>query len=476
MANPTGFMEIGKARPHKRPVDDRVKDFREIEELLNTGDIQQQAARCMDCGIPFCHAIGCPLENRIPDFNNLLYKKQWKKALEVLHANNNFPEVTGRICPALCEEACTLSVGHESVSIRLIELHLVERGFREGWILPVKSAASTGRRVAVIGSGPAGLSAAQQLSRMGHAVVVFEEDKKPGGILRYGIPDFKLEKWILDRRLAQMEQEGVVFENEVCAGRDVSVKYLRKSFDAVVLATGSRVPRDLSAPGRGLTGVVPALEFLARQNRLLADETVAEPSPMDARDKDVLVIGGGDTGADCVGTCRRQGAKDIVQIELLPKPPAGRTERNPWPTWPQILRNGSSHEEGCERLWSIGTKEFLGKDNAVKAVRCCKLDWKEAGAPKEIPHTEFEIKAELVLLALGFLHPRHGELLTDMGVKLDQRGNIAVDGAGMTSVEGVFSAGDCVRGASLVVHAIAQGRKTAEAVGRYLNSPPRRIL
>ncbi|OGS37271.1 MAG: glutamate synthase [Elusimicrobia bacterium RIFOXYB2_FULL_49_7] len=471
MAKPTGFLEIERAYPHKRPVAERVTDFREIEELLNNGLIQNQAARCMDCGIPFCHAYGCPVHNRIPDMNTLLFKKQWRKALDLIHLTNNFPEITGRICPALCEEACTLAVGFKSVSIRMIELHLVERGFREGWVLPQPAEVKSNKSVAVIGSGPAGLACAQQLARMGHRVVVFEETKKPGGLLRYGIPDFKLEKWIIDRRLEQMEKEGVVFENEVCAGRDLSVKYIQKTFDAVVIATGSRVPRDIQIEGRTLKGIHFALDFLSLQNRLLSGESADREETLSAKGKKVVVIGGGDTGADCVGTCRRQGATDIIQLEVLPKPPATRDPANPWPTWPTILRSGSSHEEGCERLWSIQVKSFEGHQNKVERIHCAKLEWVEENGrkvPKEIPNTGFILDANLALLATGFIHPRNDELLKDMKIGLDERGNIRTDANQMTSSSGVFSAGDCVRGASLVVHAINQGRKTAEAVNAYL--------
>lgn len=470
MANPTGFISTPREESAKRPVAERVKDHLEVEQRLPLERLERQASRCMDCGIPFCHMYGCPLGNLVPEFNDLVYRKQWRKALELLHARNPFPEITGRICPALCEAACTLSAGHEPVTIRQIELEIVERGWENGWIVPEPAAHRTGKRVAIIGSGPAGLAAAQWLARRGHKVVVFEKAEKPGGILRYGIPDFKLEKRVLNRRIEQLRAEGVVFENGVEAGSDISARYLQRSFDAVLLAAGARVPRDLKAPGRELKGIYFAMDLLSQQNRMNMGEAF-EGERISAEGKDVLVIGGGDTGADCIGTCRRQGAREITQIELLPEPPRERLQDNPWPTWPRILRESSSHKEGCERLWSIGTKEFIGDAGKVNKVRCVKLEWSVKDgrqAFREIEGSEFEISAQIVLLAMGFVHVEHGPLVTELGVKTDPRGNIVSDEEGRTSVEGVFAAGDAASGASLVVRAMESGLRAAKAVEQFL--------
>ena len=473
MGKPTGFTQHKHQDAPKRPVDERVKDYREVEERLPVDQLEIQACRCMDCGIPYCHNIGCPLANRIPEFNDFIHRKQWRRALDLLHATNNFPEITGRICPALCEAACSLSINDKPVSIRQIELQMVERGWREGWIGPEPPARKTGRRVAIIGSGPAGLAAAQQLARAGHDVVVFEKAERVGGILRYGIPDFKLEKSVLDRRLEQMRAEGVVFETGAEIGQDISLQYLQRRFDAIGITTGARLPRDLAVPGRGYEGIRFAMEFLTQQNRRNTGETIPHAEEIAARDKDVVVIGGGDTGADCVGTSRRQGAKSITQIELLPEPPKERPADNPWPTWPVILRTSSSHEEGCLRLWSVRTKEFLGREVKVRGLKCVRLKWTDPDAAgrrtfKEIPGTEFELKADLVLLALGFLHVEHGPVVEQLGLTVDGRGNLVVDANLMTPVQGIFAAGDSVAGASLVVRAIAQGRQMAAGIDAYL--------
>ena len=474
MVKPTGFLEYDREDPPHRTVEDRVRDYHEIEELLPESRLQQQAARCMDCGIPFCHAFGCPVKNRIPDWNDMVHRNQWQKALELLHATCNLPEITGRVCPAPCETACTLAINLPAVTIRHIELQIVERGWREGWIQPEKPDYRTGRRVAVIGSGPAGLPAAQQLARRGHEVVVFEKADRVGGLLRYGIPDFKLEKWVIDRRLEQMRAEGVVFETGVNAGVDVSAGYLRRTFDAIVLATGATVPRDLPVPGRELGGVHFAMDFLTRQNQANAGDAIPEGRRISAAGKHVVVVGGGDTGSDCIGTSRRQGASSITQIELLPRPPSERGPRNPWPTWPVVLRTSSSQEEGCERLWSVQTKAFAGEGGEVRKLECTKLDWSEPDAAgrrtfREIPGSDFTIPADLVLLAMGFVHVEHGPLVRDLGVSTDARGNLVVDGSLQTSVPGVFGAGDSVAGASLVVRAIDLGRQAAEGVDRYLS-------
>ncbi|HEX9205583.1 MAG TPA: glutamate synthase subunit beta [Candidatus Deferrimicrobiaceae bacterium] len=474
MVKPTGFLEFDREDPPHRSVEDRVRDFREIEELLPESRLQQQAARCMDCGIPFCHAYGCPVKNRIPDWNDMVHRNQWRRALELLHATCNLPEITGRVCPAPCETACTLAINLPAVTIRHIELQIVEHGWREGWIRPEKPEYRTGRRVAVIGSGPAGLPAAQQLARRGHEVVVFEKADRIGGLLRYGIPDFKLEKWVIDRRLEQMREEGVVFETGVNAGVDVSAGYLRRTFDAIVLATGATVPRDLPIPGRELAGIHFAMDFLTGQNRASAGDTIPAGERISATGKHVVVVGGGDTGSDCIGTSRRQGAASITQIELLPQPPENRAPRNPWPLWPVVLRTSSSQEEGCERVWSVQTRAFSGEGGRVRKLECVKLDWSEPDAAgrrtfREIPGSEFSIPADLVLLAMGFVHVEHGPLVRDLGVSTDPRGNLVVDGTLHTSVPGVFGAGDSVVGASLVVRAIDLGRLAADGVDRYLS-------
>jgi len=474
MAKPTGFLEHPREDPANRPVAERVGDYKEIEQPLPLDRAEVQASRCMDCGIPYCHAFGCPLGNRIPEFNDMVYRRQWRRALDLLHATNNFPEITGRLCPAPCEAACSLSINSKPVSVRHLELQIVERGWREGWIAPQPAERKTGKSVAVIGSGPAGLAAAQQLARRGHDVVVFEKAAAPGGILRYGIPDFKLEKWILDRRLDQLRAEGVRFETGVEVGADLSVRYLLRKFEALCITAGAREPRDLKVPGRGLEGIHFAMEYLAQQNRRNAGEVIPFDQEILAKDKNVVVIGGGDTGSDCVGTARRQGARSITQIELLPEPPLDRSPDNPWPTWPTILRTSTSHEEGGERMWSVQTKEFLGLGIRVRGMRCVRLAWSPPDASgrrpfKEVPGSEFELKAELVLLALGFVHVEHGPIIGELGLKTDDRGNLAVDGDGMTNVPGIFAGGDAVLGASLVVRAILLGRRMAAAVDKYLH-------
>jgi len=473
MAKPTGFLEHARMEPPKRRVPERIADYREIELFLPLEDLQSQAARCMDCGVPFCHAFGCPVLSVIPEWSDMAYRGQWRRASDLLHSMNNFPEVTGRVCPAPCEAACTLALNQEPVTIRHVELQIVERGWQEGWIRAEPAPQRTGRRVAIVGSGPAALAAAQQLSRIGHEAVVFERANRIGGILRYGIPDFKLEKWLLDRRLEQMRQEGVTFETGVSVGTDISVHYLRRTFDAVILATGAGAPRDLSVPGRELKGIAYAMDYLTQQNRRNAGEAIPPEQQITAAGKHAVVIGGGDTGADCVGTCRRQGALDVCQVELLPRPPEQRTPDNPWPTWPLILRSATSHEEGCRRLWGVLTKEFVGRGGRVRGMRCVELEWSgpdERGRRTfhEIPGSQFELAADLVLIAMGFEHTEHGALSEELGPVLDSRGNVAADAGFMTGVLGVFATGDCITGASLVVRAIALGRQTAEAVDRWL--------
>jgi NAD(P)H-dependent glutamate synthase small subunit len=476
MGKATGFIEYPREDAPKRPVAERVRDFREIELALPEERLRRQAGRCMDCGVPYCHTYGCPLANRIPDWNDMVFRGQWRRALELLHATNNLPEVTGRICPATCEASCTLGINAPPVSIRQIELAIVERGWREGWIVPQPAPRRTGKRAVVVGSGPAGLAAAQQLARAGHDVVVYEKADRPGGILRYGIPDFKLEKWVLDRRLAQMEAEGVVFETRVEAGRDVSVNYLRRTFDAVVVAAGSRVPRDVRLPGRDLGGALLAMDYLTAQNRRVAGEALAPEQDITAAGRTVVVVGGGDTGADCVGTARRQGAASITQIEILPEPPRERAPDNPWPHWPQILRTGTSHDEGCTRLWGISTKEILGDAaGRVRALLCVKVLWGPPDAAgrrsfEEIAGSAFELPTDLVVFAMGFVHTEHSALVTDFGLELNPGACLLTDTDLMTSAPGVFAAGDCVLGARLIVTAIDQGRRAAAAADRWLRT------
>ncbi|MCX7005615.1 MAG: glutamate synthase subunit beta [bacterium] len=473
MAKPTGFMEFPRVDPAKQKVAQRLTHYREFEPLLPGDELTRQAARCMDCGIPACHLYGCPVVNLIPDWNDLLYRGHWRRALDLLHKTNNFPEVTGRVCPAPCEAACVLAINQPAVTIKQIELQIIERGFREGWVVPQRPAMKTGKSVAIVGAGPAGLAAAQQLARLGHTVVVFEKDDRIGGLLRYGIPDFKLEKWILDRRLEQMLAEGVVFEPSVNVGRDLTAAQLRARFDALLITAGAGVPRELPVPGRHLAGVHCAMEFLAQNNRRIAGETIPKPQSISAKGKQVVVIGGGDTGSDCIGTSLRQGATSVTQLELLPKPPDQRVERNPWPEWPGILRTSSSQEEGCERIWSVDTKECIGSNGAVEKLRCVRLEWSAADAAgrracKEIPNSHFELPAQLALLAMGFVHVEHGPLVQDLQLPLDARGNILADENHMTAVPGVFVAGDAHVGASLVVRAINFGRRAAAGVDAWL--------
>ncbi|MBN1787614.1 MAG: glutamate synthase subunit beta [Sedimentisphaerales bacterium] len=470
MGEVKGFLKYKRQNVPHRPIEKRVHDFDEMDLPLTPEQIYEQTARCMDCGIPFCHGAGCPLQNSIPDLNELVYKDKWQQACELLHSTNNFPEITGRVCPAPCETACTLAINDEPVLIRHIEFQVVERGFKEGWIKPMPAAAKTGKRIAIVGSGPAGLAAAQQLVRMGHDVVVFEKDKKVGGILRYGIPDFKLEKHILDRRIEQLKAEGVEFQTEVNVGEDISAHYLHKMFDCVCLAKGAGQPRDLNVVGRGYENILFAMDYLKVQNRLCSGEYKDESEIVTAKDKVVVVIGGGDTGSDCVGTARRQGAKEIHQLEILPKPPDTRPPDTPWPDWPRIMRTSSSHEEGCNRRWSVMTKKFSGVETRVNQLQCCEVEWmmnKGKWQMKEIKGTDFTLDADLVLLALGFLHVTHDGLVEKLDLKLDQSGNLAVENY-QTSQQWVFAAGDSVSGASLVVRAIDNGRRAAASIDDWL--------
>jgi glutamate synthase (NADPH) small chain len=471
MGKDTGFLEIERELPHKRKTNERVNDWFEIYEPFPEEKQREQGARCMDCGVPFCHT-GCPVNNLIPDWNDLVYHNRWEAAIRRLHSTNNFPEFTGRICPAPCEASCVLGINQPAVSIKLIERSIVEHAWEEGWIRPEPPGQATGKRVAVVGSGPAGLAAAQQLRRAGHAVTVFEKADRIGGLLRYGIPNFKLEKQVLDRRIEQMRGEGVVFETNAHVGVNVPVESLREEFDAILLCGGAEQPRDLKIPGRELKGVHYAMEFLPQQNKRCegdADEKfLTDPSQaILATGKRVVIIGGGDTGADCLGTCHRQQPKSIHQFEIMPKPPAERAASTPWPLWPLQLRTEGAHEEGGIRDWSINSLKFTGDEHGnVKQLHALRV-----GPPPKfeaIPGSEFTMDADLVLLAMGFLGPvRHG-MLEQLGVELDNRGNVATTSY-MTSVEGVFAAGDMRRGQSLVVWAIAEGRKAAAAVDAYLS-------
>jgi len=471
MGKPAGFMEHPRKNPSKRPVEQRLEDYQEIEIPLSLEQLQQQASRCMDCGIPSCHSYGCPLHNRIPDWNDMVYKGKWRRALDLLHESNNFPEITGRICPAPCECACTLAINIDPVTIRHIELQIVERGWENGWLNPQPAIRKTGKRVAVIGSGPSGLAAAQQLARAGHDVVVFEKDDRIGGLLRYGIPDFKLDKKILDRRLDQMKAEGVQFQTDLNVGADISVHYLEKMFHAICITMGATIPRDLSVPGRDYENVVFAMDYLKQQNKINAGDVVDPEKIVSAKNKVVIVIGGGDTGSDCVGTARRQGAAHVHQFEILPEPPADRPADTPWPQWPRILRTSTSHEEGCTRHWSVLTKNIIGHERLAEKLHAVRVDWRQGPdgwKMSEIEGSDFSLDTGLILLAMGFLHVEHGPLVKGLDLKVDSRGNLIVEYSYMTSKKGVSATGDAVRGASLVVHAINTGRLMAQAVDRYL--------
>ncbi|MBI4729034.1 MAG: glutamate synthase subunit beta [Acidobacteria bacterium] len=464
-----GFLKHARETPERRPVPERLHDWREVYRPFPAERLRAQAARCMDCGIPFCHS-GCPLGNLVPEWNDLVFRRDWREASERLHATNNFPEFTGRLCPAPCEGACVLGINDDPVTIEAIEAEVVERAWAEGWIRPQVPAVRTGKRVAVVGSGPAGLAVAQQLTRAGHFVVVFERAERPGGLLRYGIPEFKLEKRVLDRRLEQMRAEGTEFRCGVEAGVSVPAAELQRDFDAIVLAGGSTVGRDLPVPGRELRGIHLAVEYLKGAN--LVREGATGAPPITAEGKRVVILGGGDTGADCLGTAHRQGAASVHQLEILPRPPDSRAPDNPWPTWPVVFRTSSAHEEGGERLFSVSTTEFLGDaDGRVRGLRgeevgFAVVDGRFVFDP--IPGTEFELACELVLLCLGFVGPERGGLLDELGVEMDARGNVARDSGWMTSAPGVFACGDMARGQSLVVWAIAEGRSAAAACDRHL--------
>ncbi len=476
MADIRGFMKVKRAGPTRRPVEARIHDWKEFYEPIAEETLKAQGSRCMDCGVPFCQGdTGCPVENLIPEWNDLVHRGRWIDALKALHTTNNFPEFTGRLCPAPCESACVLGIIDDPVSIRVIEWNIIDKGFDEGWVSPILPVSETGFRVAVVGSGPAGLAAAQQLRRAGHEVTVFEKADRIGGLLRYGIPDFKMEKWVLDRRLDQLIAEGVAFRTNVDVGRDLSVEELRQCFDAICLAGGAMAPRDLPVPGRELSGVHFAMDYLTQQNKINAGDPPPPPAErLTAKGKRVVIIGGGDTGSDCLGTTHRQGAKEVYQFELLPQPPPHRAESTPWPLWPMQLRSSHAHEEGCKREWSVSTTKFTGRNGRVAKLHAVRVNFQKDDQGRsrmvEIPDTAFEIDVDLVLLAMGFAGPDKRGLLTDLEVALDARGNVAVDENYMTNVDGVFAAGDMKRGASLIVWAIAEGRKAAAGIERYLKS------
>ncbi|MBA3671661.1 MAG: glutamate synthase subunit beta [Gemmatimonadaceae bacterium] len=470
MGDPKGFLTLKRAGSVRQPVADRVRHWGEFYHPLPVPDVESQGARCMDCGVPFCHGdTGCPVRNVIPDWNDLVYRGRWRDALDALHATNNFPELTGRLCPAPCESACVLGLIEQPVAIRTIEQAIADRGFDEGWIAPLPPASESGKSVVVIGSGPAGLAAAQQLRRAGHGVVVLEREDAPGGLLRYGIPDFKLEKGVLDRRLAQLRAEGVEFQTGVDAGVDVTFDALCREYDAVCLALGASAARELAVPGRDLGGVHTAMDYLVAQNRRSAGLRATE-HVIDARDKHVVVIGGGDTGSDCVGTAIRQGARSVRQFELLGRPPEDRSPLTPWPFWPMQLRTSHAHEEGGEREWSIATVGFGGTEGRVRSVRAVRVESAAAsgGATARVPHGDLEIEADLVLLAMGFVGPTPSPLLQQLGVELDDRGTVRTDAQHRTSRSGLYAAGDVRRGASLIVWAIREGRDMADAVNHDL--------
>ena len=471
MGEPTGFKDIARQPPPREATGERVKHYNEFVLHWTEEDARAQGARCMDCGIPFCHK-GCPLGNIIPDFNDLVYKGQWERALATLHSTNNFPEFTGRICPAPCEAACTLSINTDPVTIEYIEKAIADRGWEEGWIKPQPPKTRTGKRVAVVGSGPSGMAAAQQLNRAGHTVTVFERENYIGGLLRLGIPDFKLEKLLVERRVEQMRDEGIEFRTGTFVGRNYAVEDLRNEHDAVVLCIGSTVPRDLPVPGRELNGVHFAMDFLTQQNKLIAGESFDDGERISAEGKRVIILGGGDTGADCLATSHRQGAEIVRQFDIVPEPPEARRPNNPWPQWPLILRRSYALEEGGTQDWSVGTKAFSGSNGHVEKLHGVKLDWQPDDNGRmqmiDVPGTEFEVDADLVLLALGFLHPERTGLLESLGVELDPRGNVKTDANKMSTVDGIFAAGDAARGQSLVVWALSEGREAARCVDLYL--------
>ncbi len=469
MGDSRGFMKYVREGPTRRAVELRVHDWKEFYKPFSDDKLQTQGARCMDCGVPFCQSNnGCPVINLIPEWNDLVHRGRWRDALKALHTTNNFPEFTGRLCPAPCESACVLGINSDPVSIRVIEWNIIDKGFDEGWVQPIRAITGTGKKVALIGSGPSGLAAAQQLARAGHSVTLFEKADRIGGLLRYGIPDFKMEKWVIDRRLDQMREEGVEFRTGVHVGVDTDLADLRTQYDAVALALGAEQPRELPVPGRELKGVHLAMDYLTQQNKRNAGDVVSE-EPITAKGKRVVIIGGGDTGSDCLGTAHRQGCVEAYQFELLPEPPPARAGSTPWPLWPMQLRTSHAHEEGCDRQWSVSTTKFSDRNGHVTKLHAQRVSF-ENGKFLPVPGSEFDIEVDLVLLAMGFTGPVKNGLLDGLGVHYDARGTVAVDEHCMTSVDGVFAGGDAKRGASLIVWAIAEGRKMAAGVDRYLRA------
>ena len=467
MGKDTGFKEFKREGASKRPAAERVKDYREFELPVIQAKLEEQGARCMDCGIPFCNT-GCPLGNLIPEWNDAVYRGQYGEALDALHDTNNFPEFTGRVCPAPCEASCVLGINSDAVSIKLIEKSIADRGFEDGAIKAIPPTKRTEKRVAVVGAGPAGMAAAQQLNRAGHQVVLFERDEHAGGLLRYGIPDFKLEKTLVERRVQQLRDEGIEVKCGVNVGYDITGAQLKNDFDAVCLTAGSKKPRDLPIPGREFTGVHFAMDFLTQQNRRVSGYSVPDDIAILATAKHVVVIGGGDTGSDCIGTSHRQGAASVTNLEIMPKAPDSRAESTPWPLWPLMLRTSSSHDEGGDRKFAVMSKRFIGDENgAVKALICVKVEMID-GRPTEVAGSEFEIPCDLALLAMGFVHPEHPGVLEQLGVEINARGNVQVGEDFQTSVPGVFAAGDVQRGQSLVVWASSDGRKAAHHIDRFL--------
>jgi len=466
MGNPTGFLEIARVGFERRPVEERLHDWKEVYKEFPEDKLKAQASRCMDCGVPFCHQ-GCPLGNIIPDWNDLVYRDQWQEALLRLLATNNFPEFTGRLCPAPCEGSCVLGINADPVTIKNIEVTIIDRAFKEGIIRPRRPAKRTGKAVAVVGSGPAGLAAAAQLNQAGHWVTVYERADRIGGLLRYGIPEFKMEKNVLDRRLGIMREEGIMFRTSANVGGNVSVEELRREFDSILLAGGATLPRDLPVPGRELKGIHFAMDFLPLQNKRCEGDAVPDSEFISAKDKRVVIIGGGDTGADCLGTVHRQGCRSVVQFEILPKPPADRAMDNPWPNWPNIFRTSSAHEEGGDRDYCVLTKKFTGRNGLVEQLHGVRVEF-EGRNMREVPGSEFTIDADLVLLAMGFLGAERNGMLEQLGVQINERGNVAANAEKMTNVPGVFAAGDMARGQSVTVWASGEGRQWAKFIAKYL--------
>ncbi len=473
MGKPTGFLDYERKEPGYRTKKERLQDYKAVELQADDKETIIQSARCMDCGIPYCHAYGCPVANVIPEFNDLIYRNNWQGALDILLSTNNFPEFTGRVCPAPCEAACVAGINQEPITIRQIELALIEKGFKEGYLKPQPPETYSQAQVAVIGAGPAGLAVADSLNKAGYRVTVFDEASEPGGMLRYGIPDFKLEKWVVERRVQMMQAEGIVFETGVKVGVDISYRYLKSRYAAVCLACGARGPRDLPIPGRDYTGIYFAMDYLTQQNKRLAGESLRPSTEITAANKAVVIIGGGDTGSDCLGTALRQGARQVTQLEILPEPPTERDSSTPWPMWPLMLRDTHAHKEGGSRRWAVTAKAFIGENRVLKKVACVEMEWQptpdgKGQMPIEKPGTEFDIEADLVILAMGFIGPGPSKLVDEIGLELDNHKNVKVDHTQMTNVPGIFVAGDMTTGQSLVVRAIANGRKASEGIQSYL--------